>query len=63
MRKMLFRMSKEGVQVLLHSGRSFVGDGLLQSIGNPKQLTMLCIDLGQENLVLLAPFEMPHIAF
>jgi hypothetical protein len=36
---------------------------LLQSIGNPKQLTMLCIDLGQENLVLLAPFEMPHIAF
>jgi len=35
MRKMLFRMSNEGVQVLLHSGRSFVGDGLLQSIGNP----------------------------
>jgi hypothetical protein len=49
--------------MFLHGGRSFAGDGLLQSIGNPKQVTMFCIDLRQENLVLLAPPEIWHTAF
>ena len=31
--------------MLLHGIRGFTGDGLLQSIGNPKQITMFRIDL------------------
>ena len=49
--------------MLLHGIRGFTGDGLLQSIGNPKQITMFRIDLSQEDIVLLAPPEKPHTAF
>jgi len=61
MREMISHVSHQAVQMCFYlGGRSAPRNGVLQFIGDSKQITMFRIDLGKKNLVLLAPSELLH---